>query len=474
MRPSLLWAGLGLALITPLIASAAFVQTPAGATPSTPVQAPVGQNPTTPTGRPPVTSGSPAGNTTRPPAQTPPAGQDPNDHSGHNHGQDPGIGTIPAGPPGKLECLVVDHDFGAMLSGEVASFTFEMKSVGENPLIIASAKPSCGCTVSHVKVEDANGAFVDYVYGQPIPSGKRVQIEARLDTKNKRNQASSKINVHCNDPRGIVTLGLTAMVDEFFAAMPATLDFGDMTTVDAREQTAVVTAKRGGKFKLRQDLPLQVPGMKVTLTPVQPDETGAADRWEVKVAMGPDLREGSQGYPVHLASDQLVANAQPAIDGTKPSYGASVLVQARVRGLISFQPPYLSFALVRPGQTATRTIKIECFDDKFTLTTPKSMKLVGQSDAIPEFRYAEHFDLVARPAADGRSMDVDVILKGLPETADGAFQGRVLIETGHPSRPTVAVLFSGVCRKMAPVPAPTPQPAPTPTPAPATGGGKGN
>jgi hypothetical protein len=33
-----------------------------------------------------------------------------------------------------------------------------------------------------------------------------------------------------------------------------------------------------------------------------------------------------------------------------------------------------------------------------------------------------------------------------------------MIETGHPSRPTIAVIFSGVCRVRAPAPTPAPVP----------------
>ena len=432
MKPTFQWArsaGLALTLFVPAVL---WAQTPA------------------PT---PVTTQAPGGITqTVPPAQKPIT----------TPVQDPGQSAIPAGPPGKLEVLVTDHDFGSMIEGEIAVHTFDMKSTGENPLIIGSAKPSCGCTVSQVKVEGEAGEFLAYTYGQPIASGKRIQIEARLDTKNKHNLASSKININCNDPRNIVTLGLTALVDTYFSSTPAMLDFGEMSTSDTREQSAMILAKRGGKFKLHNEMPSTQPGIKMELKPVNPDENVAAERWEVKVTMGPDCREGSQGYPVQLRSDQLVANAPVGIDGKAPSYGASVMVQARVRGLISFEPQYLSFGLVSPGMQVTRTIKVSSFDEKFLLTQPKSLKLVGQSDAIPEFRWADNFELVAKPAADGKTMDIDVTLKGMPPGTDAAFQGRVMIETGHPARPTIAVLFSGVCRMRAPTPVPMPVP-PAPT-----------
>jgi hypothetical protein len=347
-----------------------------------------------------------------------------------------------------------------MTEGEIAKHTFDMKSTGENPLIITAAKPTCGCTISHVKVENPEGQFVDYTYGDPIAPGKKIQIQAELNTKNKHGQAQSKINVYCNDPRTLVTLGLSAAVDTYFAISPATLDFGELSTTDTREKTAQVAGKKGGAFKLRQEFPQAVQGVKVELTPVNPDAEGKAERWDVKITLGPDCREGNLGYPVQLRSDQLVPGAAVGPDGQAPAYGASVMIQARVRGLISFEPQYLSFGLVKPGVAVTRTLKLSSYDPNFTLTEPKSMKLAGPSDAVPEFKYAEFFEMKARPAADGKTCEIDLTLKGMPESVDGSFQGRLLIETGHAARPTVSVLFSGVCRAAVKPAAPTPAPVP--------------
>ncbi len=449
------WArrsGLALSLLAPVSLSALAAQTPA---PSAPVQAPIGQGPVT------VISG-PKGTTTTAPVQIP----SPLPPIAQPH-QEPIVPIAPPDPKVRLDCASVDHDFGSMIEGEIARHTFEMKSSGENPLIIVSAKPTCGCTVSQVKVEGAEaGTFVNYVYGQPIASGKRVQIEAELNTKNKHNQTQSKINVQCNDPRTVVILGLTAMVDTYFLSSPAQLDFGEMSTSDSRELTAFVSSKRGGKFKLWQDMVAAIPGIRIEIKAVNPDAEGRSERWEVKVTLGPDCREGGMGYPVQLRSDQLVANAPVGHDGQAAAYGASVMVSAKVRGLISFEPQYLSFGLVRPGQQLTRTLKISCYDEKFQLALPKSVSFKGQSDAVPEFRWAENFEAVSRLSEDGKSVDIDVMLKGMPAGADSAFQGRVMIETGHPARPTIAVLFSGVCRSGTPAPAPVPVPVPVPVPKP--------
>ncbi len=39
-----------------------------------------------------------------------------------------------------------DHDFGSIKQGVPATYDFEVKNTGNQPLIIQDVKPSCGCT----------------------------------------------------------------------------------------------------------------------------------------------------------------------------------------------------------------------------------------------------------------------------------------------------------------------------------------
>jgi hypothetical protein len=394
-----------------------------------------------------------------------------------------GSGIDPAkqqsGPAPHLESDALDHDFGAAIEGEKLAHTFVMKSNGAADLVITNAKPTCGCTVAKLEVKKADGSMEVYKFGDPLPPGTELKLLAELDTKNKHNQASSKINVYCNDPRTIVTLGLTARVDTYFQITPNALQFNEMSVADTGEKTVQVTGKKPGGFLLTLEPKPLADGMKVELLPIEPDAAGKAMRWDVKVTLGPGCREGNLGYPINLRSDEQVTGAQPDKDGKIQTYGAAVMVTARIQGLISFDPQYLSFGLVRPGQVVSRSLTLKSYDPKFTFAEPK-IRLVGPSDQKPEFPYTSSFSQRVTPSADGKSLTVELTLNGLAESVDGSFQGRMMIETGHPQKPEVQVLFSGVCRPgvktdpNAPVrPAPAPVPAPAPTPAPVGGGSGG-
>jgi hypothetical protein len=278
--------------------------------------------------------------------------------------------------------------------------------------------------------------------------------------------------VTCNDPRQVVTLGLAARVDTYFQITPPQVDLGTLSTADTVERKFTVAGKKAGNFLLSMEQRPLPDGMKISMAPKEPDAAGKASIWEVTVTLGPGAREGNTGYPIQLKSDEPIAG-HSADDGhghtTATTYGATVMVTAKVQGLISFEPQYLSFGLVRPGQVVPRTLKISVFDPNFTFADTLDIRLVGPSDQKPEFPHAASFSHSVKLSDDKKSATVELTLNGLPDTVDGSFQGRMMIKTGHPQKPEIPVLFSGVCR---PGVAGTPPPAPQPLPQP-VGGGKG-
>lgn len=64
------------------------------------------------------------------------------------------------------------HAFGEIVEGDVVEHTFTFTNEGEGPLIISSAKPSCGCTVP--------------VWPrQPIAPGETGEIKVQFDSTKK-------------------------------------------------------------------------------------------------------------------------------------------------------------------------------------------------------------------------------------------------------------------------------------------------
>ncbi len=369
---------------------------------------------------------------------------------------------------GRLEVDKADHDFGQRFEGEVLVHTFKMKSAGEGPLHISTAKPTCGCTVSQLEVVSGDSRAI-YNFGDPIPTGTQVELTAQLDTKNKHSAASSKININCNDPRGTVTVGLTAALDTYFMIAPNQVDFGDLALGATGERTFEVVGKKPDPFTLQLESKTAPAGLVVSLSPIDPTADGKASRWSAKVNLGAEAKEGMLMHPISLVSDQLIQGAKPNADGSPAAYTATVMARANVRGPIAIDQQYMGFGLLRPGQVASRTVKISTFDPAFSFG-PQECKLLGANDQVPTFKWAEHFSISPKPSEDGKSVSIELTCTGLPEAAEGSWAGRMLVKTGHPSKPEVTVTFSGILRSVGVKP-PAPVPAGGNKPATPPGGG---
>lgn len=353
------------------------------------------------------------------------------------------------GPRIKWEFGANSHDFGEVTQGAIMSHTFELSSGGTEPLVIKQIKPTCGCTTGDLMMVNADGTTRRYNFGDPIPVGARVNLEANLNTKNKTNKASSSINIFSNDVRGPVQLALQAQVTPFFHVAPAFLNFQQMSVNDVRTEKITLGTHKGEKIGLTTDITRLPEGMFVDLLPSAPDAEGRSATWEIHVTLGPNLREGNMAQPVLLKTDFPVEGAKPQVDGTLPMQETSVTVSARVLGVVSHQPQYISMGLVRPGQVVPRTVRIVSHDEGFAFDPNTAIKVVGMKGTDGTYGAWEHADKftgVVRPVDGENAIDVELRLDGLPESVQGSFRGTMIVEINHPEKKTVEVPITGVCR----------------------------
>lgn len=389
-------------------------------------------------------------------------GHDGHDHAPgeHDHAKD---GLVINNPPplgdangARLMYRVGEeaHSFGRLMQGTVAEHTFELRNEGNEDLIIKQVKPTCGCTVAQVKVENDEGAFVSYTFGDPISPNRRVSVPAKLHTKNKSGHQTTRINVFSNDPRGTIQLGLEADIDPFFSIAPRFLNFGQISVGDVVNKKAVISTTKGDPVKLElveQSLPA---GSDCKLVPVNPDDTGRASRWDLDVTLGPDLTEGNLARAVNVISDVPIPGAEEGIDG-KATYAATITISAQVVGPFSFTPPYVSMGLVRPGQVASRTVTIECHDEDYSFAERvPEIRVVGLQNpgaaggdaTYRDWEYADVFTPTVRPVEGKNAVEVELRLEGMPDNATGSFRGTLVIDLNHPDKQQIALVITGVCR----------------------------
>ncbi|HEY9009100.1 DUF1573 domain-containing protein [Ohtaekwangia sp.] len=107
--------------------------------------------------------------------------------------------TKPDGPLPTMEFETVDHDFGTIKEGDIVEYTYKLKNTGAAPLIIQSARPSCGCTVPDFTKE-------------PIPVGGTGYVRAKFDSNGKQDLQSKSITVTANTYPKQTTLRFKAMI----------------------------------------------------------------------------------------------------------------------------------------------------------------------------------------------------------------------------------------------------------------------
>lgn len=93
----------------------------------------------------------------------------------------------------------VEHDFGTINEGEVVEHKFEFTNTGKAPLVIVSAKGSCGCTVPEWPKE-------------PIQPGEKGEMLVKFNSSGKPNAQNKQVTITANTEAGKEIIKIKAMV----------------------------------------------------------------------------------------------------------------------------------------------------------------------------------------------------------------------------------------------------------------------
>jgi uncharacterized cupredoxin-like copper-binding protein len=101
--------------------------------------------------------------------------------------------AVEASGDAKFEFDNAVWNFGEIKQGEVVEHVFKFKNVGTEPLIIAKAKGSCGCTApSYTNV--------------PVAPGDSGEIKVKFNSKGKRNKQNKMVTITANTTPNVTRL----------------------------------------------------------------------------------------------------------------------------------------------------------------------------------------------------------------------------------------------------------------------------
>lgn len=107
----------------------------------------------------------------------------------------------PSGPPTTIAFKAMEHDFGTIKQDSENKHVFTFTNTGSNPLIIQSAKGSCGCTVPKYPQE-------------PVPPGGTGEIEVVYKPGKQKGNQSKTVTLVANTQPEQTILNISAMVEE--------------------------------------------------------------------------------------------------------------------------------------------------------------------------------------------------------------------------------------------------------------------
>lgn len=97
-------------------------------------------------------------------------------------------------------------DFGTINEGDVVEHTFTFTNTGEAPLVITSAKGSCGCTVP------------TYPKGETIAPGESGEMVVKFNSRGMKNIQNKTVTITANTEKGKEVLRIKANVTPAAAA----------------------------------------------------------------------------------------------------------------------------------------------------------------------------------------------------------------------------------------------------------------
>lgn len=108
--------------------------------------------------------------------------------------------------PTTVEWEKQDHDFGTIPQDTVVQVVYKFKNTGENPLMIADCKATCGCTVPECKQP-------------PVAPGESGEITVKFNSKNKSQLVRKTVKVYMNTGKDFEELKFQVFVDDGYESI---------------------------------------------------------------------------------------------------------------------------------------------------------------------------------------------------------------------------------------------------------------
>jgi hypothetical protein len=225
-----------------------------------------------------------------------------------------------------------DHDFGTVARGVKAEFDFALSNIFVEDVHIASARSSCGCTSLQV----VNPSLKTYEKGA---------IRATFNTKAFLGQRGATVTVVIDRPYyAEVQLHTKGFIRSDVIFEPDSVQLGQI------EQGETVERKVALGYSGRNDW--RIVGVKssnpnISAEAVETGRSGGQAWYDLVVRVGSNIPLGDINDQVTIVTNDLQGGQIP------------IMVGGRVQSGITVSPASLFMGVVKPGETATKSLVVK-------------------------------------------------------------------------------------------------------------------
>ena len=353
---------------------------------------------------------------------------------------------VGSGPPPKISCEPIMHEFGKVLSGERLKTSFTIKNEGEGDLVIVKVGAQCHCTLPRLVLPSgivtAKALRGEEVYGKLKP-GEEATLECEIDTSGMGGRQAKEIRIDSNDlARTPQTVRMSMTVDKPFEFNPASANFGDVRRNDPQERVIRMASLDLGEFAIvGHDLPQPTP-FDVEYHQVEPKKREQC-AWEIRLRTRPDLPCGEYSGKLRLELDHPRIKVLDQLN-----YALKIL-------------PDVTWTIDRRSSTDTFTMGVV----KPGVNDVKSILFENKSPGLPWI--PREVTITSRQSADPfaaeiveleKGMRYEIKLKIVKPPQFKSFSGELHVLSDCPSLPEAVIKFSGLWSGNVPVAPPIPPP----------------
>jgi len=309
-----------------------------------------------------------------------------------------------AAPQAAVDQPVVDK--GSVAVGENIDADFTIRNEGEGTLQILQVNPACGCTVAK--------------FDKEIPPGGSGTVHATVDTENMAGPIAKTVTVYTNDqlnPR--IQLTIKAEIRPFLIIEPGYARFTSVVHGDREHDSSqILWADDFDHLKIL-DVESPKPWIETQFHEAAPDERsddGSGPQWVVAIKI-------DKSAPVGPIADYVVVKTnhpkQPV---------ARIAVSGFVRPMVAVTPPDVKFGDIDPSRGQSWGVLVRNFGSN-------PLEVESYQSTVPGL------EVKVEPIKAGQQYKV--IMTPTETMSEGAFDGRIEIQTNLPQQKMIAIDLSG-------------------------------